>query len=54
MGKSTSTTTEVGTVEEWRVKAFLYADIMEGDDHQYWTGFADALQMIHDGVITYQ
>lgn len=54
MSKSTSTTIDVGTADEWRTKAFLYADIMEGDDQQYWTGFADALQMLHDGVIRYQ
>lgn len=52
MGKSTSTTTEVGTVLQWIAKSSIYAEIMDGDDQHYWNGFADALQMLHDGVIT--
>lgn len=54
MGKSTSTTTEVGTSNEWLARAIVFADIMDGDDEQYWTGFADALQMLHDGVIIHE
>jgi hypothetical protein len=54
VSKSIATTTDVGTLEDWRVKAFFYSEIMEDDDKQYWTGFADALQMLHDGLIRYQ
>ena len=54
MSKSTTEATEVGSSAEWLARAIVYSEVMEGDDQQYWTGFADALQMLHDGVIIHE
>jgi hypothetical protein len=46
---STLTTTERVSdevVEDWIIKSYLYIEITEGEDHQYWCGFNDALRTV--------